>query len=43
MIGYLKTNHFASKVREIYSEDPINIPCIDEIKLDSSHPDSQSI
>lgn len=26
----------------MYGEDPVNTPCTDEIKLDSSYPDSQS-
>ena len=33
-----KINH----LREICKESPINILCVDEIKIDSSYPDAQS-
>ena len=43
MIGYLNINHFENKVtniREICHQAPIDIICVNGIKLDSSYPDS---
>ena len=44
IIGYFNINHLASKIdylKETCSKSPIDILCVDETKLDFSHPDVQ--